>query len=484
MSNPAVRVRFAPSPTGPLHVGGARVALFNKLFAMKHGGKLILRIEDTDAGRSAYGFEEKIINALRRLGLDWDEGPEAGGEYGPYRQSEKMSAYQDAAMRLMAAGSAYHCFCSGAELEKSRKEMIARRQAPRYSGKCRELTPAQRAARESEGVKPSVRFFMPTGAIEFDDQVRGPISFQGADLGDFIIVRPDGSATFLLASAVDDMAMEISHVIRGEDHLSNTPLQIMLIGALGGRPPLYGHLPMVLDMDGKKLSKRSAAADVMELMETGHAPEAINTTMAMLGWAGVDGHEPETLEAMAARFGLDRISHSPAHYDQARLESLSAKALRGMEPERFLETIAPVAKSAGLAWNGVSPDLLVRIAQTARDGAHGPVDSVEQMRQFITQPEPDAEAKAALAVPESAIALRELSAALAGIEKLDHDSYQAVIESVSRKTGIKGKKLFMAARAAAAGRVAGPKLADLFIILGPGEIIRRLDATARAYGLK
>ncbi|MDH5639426.1 MAG: glutamate--tRNA ligase, partial [Nitrospinota bacterium] len=287
------RVRFAPSPTGPLHVGGARVALFNWLFARRVGGKFILRIEDTDAARSTPEYEAKIIKSLRRLGLTWDEGPDIGGPCGPYRQIERHAAYQDVAERLAAKGITYPCYCSEEELEKERKQMISRRLAPRYSGKCRAISSEARTQKEAEGIRPATRFIMPEGeTIHIKDEIRGGVTFETSDLGDFIIVRSDGSASFLLASAVDDAQMGISHIIRGEDHLSNTPRQMMIIRALGGAPPHYAHLPMVLDEKGKKLSKRVGATDILELLDSGHAPEAINTAMAMLGWAGVDGSEP------------------------------------------------------------------------------------------------------------------------------------------------------------------------------------------------
>ncbi|MDH4184405.1 MAG: glutamate--tRNA ligase, partial [Nitrospinota bacterium] len=453
MERSQIRVRFAPSPTGGLHIGGARVALFNKLYAIKTGGKLVLRIEDTDADRSAYGHEENIMAALGRLGLGWDEGPGVGGPYGPYRQSEKMAAYRQAADKLMEAGLAYRCYCSDDELERERKEMTARRQAPRYSGKCRNLSGEQRAQREAEGIRPVIRFRVPDDVtISFQDQSRGLTSFEGRDLGDFIIVRSDGAAPFLLASAVDDMEMRITDVIRGEDHLSNTPRQILLIQALGGLPPRYAHLPMVLDMEGKKLSKRGGATDVMELLDTGHPPEAINTAMAMLGWAGVDGSAPVSLEAMAERFDLERISHSPAHYDEARLESLSAKALRMMTPAKLLAALKPLVEKSGATLTNSSFDM-IRIAATIQDGIGGPQDAASQILQFIAPPaEPDAECSAALSSPEGGQVIKELARQLDGLEKLDHDSYKAVVESVSRNTGIKGKKFFMAARAAITGQ--------------------------------
>ncbi|MDH5510381.1 MAG: glutamate--tRNA ligase [Nitrospinota bacterium] len=479
------RVRFAPSPTGPLHLGGARVALFNWLFARRVGGKFILRIEDTDAARSTLEYEAKIMESLRRLGLEWDEGPDIGGPCGPYRQVERHAEYKKAAGGLAAKGITYPCYCSGEELEIERKRMMSRRQAPRYSGKCRALSEEERERKDAEGIRPSTRFIMPEGqTIHVNDEVRGDVAFETSDLGDFIIVRSDGSASFLLASAVDDVLMGITHVIRGEDHLSNTPRQIMIIRAMGNTPPHYAHLPMVLDEEGKKLSKRAGATDILELLGSGHAPEAINTAMAMLGWAGVDGSEPETLESMAKRFDIGAVSRSPARYDLARLESLGARALRKMSTMAFLETIGPLARNAGLDLERGHGQDMDAMAEAVRGGMSGPADAVAQLTQFITMLAPDEMADATLREPESARVTLALIMELSGLEKLDKDSFKTMIESISLKTGVKGKKLYMAARAAATGRTSGPKLADLYCILGPQAIAARLEKTANDYGMK
>ena len=481
----SVRTRFAPSPTGPLHLGGARVALFNWLFAANSGGGFILRIEDTDTERSTVEFEEKIILSLRRLGLDWDEGPDIGGMCAPYRQSEKQAAYKAAVEKLAAKGLTYPCYCSQDDLEKERKLMVARRQAPRYSGRCRAITPEEKARKESEGISPAIRFGMPEGeTIVFEDQVRGTVSFESGDLGDFIIVRSDGSTSFLLAGAVDDVQMGITHVIRGEDHLSNTPRQMMIIRGLEDAPPSYAHLPMVLDEEGKKLSKRTGATDILDLLEMGYAPEAINTAMAMLGWAGVDGSEPETLEAMAEKFSLEKVSRSPARYDHARLDSLNARALRKMAPKAFLRTIGPLAEELGVDLAEAAGGDMTAVVEVVRDGMNGPKDAVEQLAQFLAPLPPEEEADAFLRAPESAKVTLEMIEAVAGMENLGEESFKTMIESVSRKTGIKGKKLFMAARSAVTGRTSGPKLADLFRLLGPGSITARLKKTAKDYGMR
>ena len=476
MTGAAPRVRFAPSPTGALHIGGARSALFNWLFARSLGGVFILRIEDTDAERSTVENERNIMETLERLGLNWDEGPDAGGDHGPYRQSQRAGLYQEAADKLASLGLAYPCFCSAEELERDRKAMMAKRVAPRYSGKCRELDEKQREEFKARGIRPALRFMVPRSLdIDIEDMVRGRVSFKSRELGDFIIVRSGGDASFMLASAVDDMLMEITHVIRGEDHLSNTPRQTMIINALGGTPPEYAHLPLVLDTEGKKLSKREGATDILGLLGAGHTPEAVNSALAMLGWSGIDGSRPVPLEEMAQRFSISQVSRSPAHYDQARLEGLNLKSLKEAPLERFMKMVRPFLDRAGLAETMEAQKDMDQIAKAVQEGMSALKDAADQIGQFIAPQPPDDEEAKALGTPESASILLALAEELSGKENLDHESFQAMIKSVSRKTGIKGKQLYMIIRLAATGRNSGPKLFDLFRILGPEEAARRLD---------
>jgi len=469
------RVRFAPSPTGSLHVGNLRTALFNWLYARKTGGKYILRIEDTDSARYTAGAESSLIDALKRLGLNWDEGPDVGGPHAPYRQSERLEKYRDAVDRISKSGSAYPCYCSETELEAERKAMAASGRPPRYSGKCKDLSPAERAGLERGGIRPVIRFLVDDRTISFHDGVRGEVSFNTRDIGDFVLLRSDGVAPYYMASAYDDVEMEITDVIRGEDHLSNTARHLLIMRAMGATPPRYHHLSIILDADGKKLSKRAGALDVAELLNGGYLPDAINTTVAMLGWAGVAGKEALPLAQLAEAFDISKASRSPAHFDPERLNHVNAKALKSLAPQKALETLRPLMERAGFPFGDFSRETLEMISTAVASSVHTPQDAGWMSLQFAKRLEPDDEAAQALCAPEAVSVVTALIDTVKDGASLDLESYEPLMKHLAEVSGVKGKSLFKPIRAALTGRVSGPNLKDILAIIGPEETLRRLN---------
>ncbi|HZI94928.1 MAG TPA: glutamate--tRNA ligase, partial [Patescibacteria group bacterium] len=342
---PEVRVRFAPSPTGHLHVGNARTALFNWLYARGRGGAFILRIEDTDLERSTARSEEGILEDLRWLGLDHDEGPGIGGRFAPYRQSERRQRYGAAALRLQQAGDAYRCFCSVQELELERETQRAAGLPPRYAGRCRDVSSSESDRRAA--VEPFVlRFRVAADRVAFDDLIRGHVEFPGTQIGDPVIVRADGTPTYNFAVVIDDLDMEITHVIRGEDHISNTPRQILLYRALGAAPPLFAHLSLVLGPDGSPLSKRHGASSVVDFREKGILPEALVNYLSLLGWAHPEGKELLAVDELIRAFSLERVGHAAAMFDMKKLAWLNAHYLRAAAPARLASDCRPALAAA------------------------------------------------------------------------------------------------------------------------------------------
>jgi glutamyl-tRNA synthetase len=341
-----IRVRMAPSPTGPLHIGTARTSLYNYLFARRHGGSFVLRIEDTDVARNTAEFEKDILGNLHWLGISWDEGPQVAkgretGSYGPYRQSERFALYRTQADRLIESGRAYRCYCTSEELEAVRREQEQRREAPRYNRRCRSLTAERRERFRAEGRKSAVRFEVPAEKIEFTDLIRGHVEFDNTLLGDFIIVRADGVPLYHFAVVVDDEAMEISHVIRGEDHLSNTPKHIALIRALGYREPRFGHIPLILNPDRSKMSKRKTQTAIGEYREQGYLPEAIVNFLAFLGWSPGTEEEVFSLDELAERFEIERVQKAGAVFDRDRLDYLNGHYIRNLSDEQLALRLRP-----------------------------------------------------------------------------------------------------------------------------------------------
>src|SRR3954454_2637130 len=346
-SAPDVRVRIAPSPTGPLHIGTARTALFNYLFARRTGGKFILRLEDTDAARSSLAFEADILDGLHWLGLAWDEGPDVAGgndrgSFGPYRQMQRLDRYREAADRLLAEDKAYPCYCTAEELEADRRAQEAAREPPRYVGRCGHLTRDERKARETGGRSAAIRFRIEPGIVRFDDLIRGDVEFDAANLGgDLVIVRADGTPLYHFTVVVDDAAMAISHVIRGEDHLSNTPKHILLFRALGQPEPRFGHLPLILNPDGTKMSKRKSPTAVDDYRAEGFIREGLVNYFALLGWSTGTEEEVLSLDELAARFDLAEVNRGGARFDRDRLEWLNGQWIRRLSTNDLVERLMP-----------------------------------------------------------------------------------------------------------------------------------------------
>jgi len=343
-----IRVRFAPSPTGPLHIGGARSALFNYLLARRNKGKFILRIEDTDLERSSRESERNILDSLKWLGIDWDEGPDVGGPYGPYRQTERLEKYREFAERLLQAGQAYYCYCTEEEIEARRQEFISRGELPRYNGRCSNLTEEERQEFIKQGRKPAVRFRVPHDQeIVINDLVRGQVTFESNGIGDFVIVKSDGIPTYNFAVVVDDYLMKISHVIRAEEHLSNTPRQVLLYRALGLPEPQFAHISLILGEDRSKMSKRHGATSVIQYQELGYLPEALVNFLALLGWSPEGEEEILSKEDLIMKFSLDRVAKNPAVFDQEKLYWLNGMYIRQSSMERLLGLALPLLQKAG-----------------------------------------------------------------------------------------------------------------------------------------
>src|SRR5579864_4529608 len=344
-----MRVRFAPSPSGQLHVGNARTALFNWLLARGSGGTFILRIEDTDVERSTRESEAAILRDLRWLGLDWDEGPDTGGGRGPYRQSERLHLYQSYAKELLAAGNAYYCFCTTAQLEAERQEALAAGRPARYAGTCRRLTREQAQQRIAGGERPAIRFMIPANRdVVFSDVVRGDVRFSTEVIGDPVIVRADGNPAYNFSVVVDDALMEITHVIRGEDHISNTPRQVLRYEALGFTPPVFAHLALVMGPDHSPLSKRHGATSVAEFRAKGYLPEALVNYLALIGWSPGNDEELLPTEELARRFSLDDVGLSAGIFDEEKLAWTNRHYLKIADPKRIAELSVPYFNEAGV----------------------------------------------------------------------------------------------------------------------------------------
>ena len=473
-----VRVRFAPSPTGFLHVGGARTALFNYLFARVHGGTFVLRIEDTDAERSTEESVTAILSGLRWLGLAWDEGPEAGGEHGPYFQSKRAALYQEHARALLRSRQAYLCYCTPEELQQRREEQVARGESPRYDGRCRELDAAARAKRA--GRTPAMRFAVPEGPgeVSWTDTVRGIVTFKKDVLEDFVLLRSDGLPTYNFACVVDDHAMEITHVIRGDDHISNTPRQIVLYRALGWTPPLFAHVPMILGSDGSRLSKRHGATSVEAYHELGFIPEALVNFLALLGW-GYDGErELFTLAELEELFRLERVGSNPAIFNLEKLEWMNGQHLRRLDEDERVRRVIGYLEHAGY-------DLSARSAEWRRSFVRAlgerlrTLADAERVGRFALVPvvEMDPEAWAEVrSKPEAGPRLERLAQRLEGLGRFDLEGLERETRALAVELGIKAGDLMMPARVALTGSRVSPGLFEVMSLLGREQVVARLRA--------
>ncbi len=459
-----MRVRFAPSPTGHLHVGNARTALFNWLLAHGKDGTFILRIEDTDIERSTKESELGILEDLRWLGLDWDEGPDVGGLHGPYRQSERLHLYASYANELLNGGNAYYCFCSPTKLDEDRKADLAAGHPPKYRGTCRAITPDDARARVEAGERPVIRFRVPdAGDVTFRDLVRGDVTFNSEVIGDPVLVRSDGRPAYNFAVVVDDALMEITHVIRGEDHISNTPRQVLLYQALGFSPPEFAHLSLVMGPDHTPLSKRHGATSVAEFRERGYLPEALVNYLALIGWSPGDDEELLPIQELARRFALEDVGHSAGVFDQEKLAWMNRHYMKEAAPARLAaESIRYfVARGYVRRRTDEAMDYLTSLLPMAV----GSVDRLEEIPdrlKFLF----DYDAAAALGREEVASVLHEtgardvIAAMPAAIEGplVDREAFRAMAHRVKERTGQKGKALFHPIRVALTGEGAGPEL--------------------------
>jgi nondiscriminating glutamyl-tRNA synthetase len=459
-----MRVRFAPSPTGQLHVGNARTALFNWLLAHGKDGTFILRIEDTDAERSTRESEASILEDLRWLGLDWDEGPDVGGAHGPYRQSERLHLYASYANELLNGGHAYYCFCSPAKLDEDRKADLAAGRPPKYHGTCRRNSPDESRARIDAGERPVIRFKVPdAGDVTFRDLVRGEVTFSSDVIGDPVLVRSDGRPAYNFAVVVDDAVMEVTHVIRGEDHISNTPRQVLLYQALGFTPPEFAHLSLVLGPDHTPLSKRHGATSVSEFRERGYLPEALVNYLALIGWSPGGDKELLPIQELARRFALEDVGHSAGVFDQEKLAWMNRHYMKEAAPARLAAESARYFVSRGYLRRRT--DEAMEYLVSVLPMAVGSVDRLEEIPErlkFLFEFDP----ASALARDEVASVLHEsgarqviaaLPAALEGPLK-DRESFRAMANRVKERTGMKGKALFHPIRVALTGEGAGPEL--------------------------
>lgn len=477
-----VRVRFAPSPTGPLHIGGARSALFNWLFARRHNGKLIVRVEDTDVDRSTLAYEELILDSLRWLGMDWDEGITVGGDNGPYRQRERLDIYKPYIEKLLETGQAYHCYCSEDELAAEREQLSAKGELPRYLGKCRDLSLQDKEEKCAAGVKPVVRFRVPAGRpIIVDDMVRGLVEFDSDGIGDYIIVKSDGIPTYNFAVVLDDALMKISHILRGEEHLSNTPRQILIYEALGFELPRFAHISLILGEDRSKMSKRHGATSVVQYREQGYLPEALVNFLALLGWSPEGEEETFAMDELARLFSLDRVSKSPAVFNIAKLKWMNSHYIKEESLERIFSLCLPHLQTAGLVEDHPTVDRLnwlQQVVAAVKDKLEYASQVAELAAVFFGEavelhPD-DEEAKQVLALETSPAVIAAFREKALAHQTWDSDTVRAVLKGVGKELGVKGKALFMTVRVAVSGASQGPDLNVLLTLLGPELVARRL----------
>jgi glutamyl-tRNA synthetase len=479
----AVRVRFAPSPTGYLHVGGARTALFNWLYARRHGGTFVLRIEDTDVERSSDDMVTGILEGLRWLGISWDEGPGVDGRHGPYFQSQRFDRHRAAADRLLASGHAYRCYCTPDRLRDERARAEAAGQAWVYDRCCLALTPDAIAALEASGARSAVRFKVPTGKTSFDDAVHGRIEFDRANIEDFVILRSDGHPIYHLSVVVDDVDMAITDVIRGDDHISNTPKHVLLFEALGVPTPRFAHVPLILGTDKKRLSKRHGATSVMEYGRQGYLPAALRNFLVLLGWSPGDDREVMTTDELIAAFALDGISGGNAVFNPEKLDWMNAQYIARLPLDELVTLTLPLFAAAGLGNSPLlaDPTRASRLLELFRTRVKRLPELVEQSAPLLAahvEYESDAVSKH-LGAPDLPRQLEALIAALSTIAPFDEATIEAGVRTTASTSGIKAGPLIHATRVAVIGRTTSPGLFEMLALLGRDECIARLTALQR-----
>ena len=475
----SVRVRYAPSPTGYPHVGNIRTALFNWLFARHHGGSFIVRIEDTDVTRKVEGAVEAILDGLRWLSLDWDEGPEVGGEYGPYFQSQRLESYLATARRLVAQGDAYYCYCSPQRLEAMRAEQARLKQPPGYDRRCRNLSPEERARYESEGITPVVRFKTPlSGQTSFNDLIRKQVVFDHSTIDDFVLLKSDGYPTYHLANVVDDHLMKISHVLRAEEWLSSTPRHLLLYQALGFEPPQFAHLPMILGPDRAKLSKRHGAASITEYREQGYLPEAMFNFMALLGWSLDDKTEIMSRQQLIDNFSLERVSQTAAIFNREKLGWMNGVYIRSLTPDDFTRRALPFLDS-GLPTEVKRPlpiDYVRRIMPLVQERARTLAELPEVTEFFFVDEldyTPDLLIDKNMSPASALKMLQVVQERLEPLGTFDAETLESVLRPLADELGLKTGQLFGTLRIAVTGRTAAPPLFQTMAVLGKERCLKR-----------
>lgn len=478
-----IRVRYAPSPTGHLHIGNARTALFNYLFARNQNGKLIIRIEDTDQKRNIEGGEESQLKYLKWLGIDWDESVDVGGEYGPYRQSERLDIYKTYYQKLLDKGLAYKCYCTEEELEAEREEQMKQGIAPRYLGKCRHLTDEDRKRLEAEGRKPSIRFKVPEGkTYTFNDIVKGEVTFESKDIGDFVIVKKDGMPLYNFAVVIDDHLMKITHVLRGDDHISNTPKQLMIYEAFGWEAPTFGHMTLIVNENHKKLSKRDETIIqfIEQYEELGYLPEALFNFISLLGWSPGGEEEIFSREELIKIFDPKRLSKSPAVFDKQKLAWMNNQYVKKLDLDEAVNLSLPHLQKAGRVSEnpGAEEMEFVRklVALYQEQMSYGA--EIVPLSELFFRDEISYEGEVQEVLQEEQVpdVLNAFLSEIKNLENFEASEIKAAIKRVQKATGAKGKKLFMPIRAAVTGQTHGPELPNTIELLGKEKVIQRIEA--------
>lgn len=477
-----VRVRYAPSPTGDLHIGNARTALFNYLYAKHFDGEMIIRIEDTDEKRNIEGGEESQLRFLEWLGISWDESPHAGGSVGPYRQMERLDIYKKYADELLERGLAFKCYMTSEELEQEREEQRAKGEVPKYSGAHRNLTQEQIEAFEKEGRKPSIRFRVPDNkSYTFNDIVRKNITFESSDFGDWVIVKQNGTPTYNFAVAIDDHLMKISHVLRGEEHISNTPRQMMIYEAFGWEPPEFGHMTLILNEERKKLSKRDQ--HVLQFIEQyynlGYLPEALFNFITLLGWSPGGEEEIFTKEEIIEIFDPERLSTSAAVFDMQKLKWMNNEYIKIEDPERIVELCLPYLIEAGKIEEDMSAakrNWIERVIKLYQEQLSFGAEIVELTQLFFrTEIDYDEKAMAVLEEEQVPEVLQVFTDKLIHLDEFTAENIKAQLRATQKETGHRGKKLFMPIRVATTGQTHGPEVPTAIELIGKEVILERLD---------
>ncbi len=479
-----VRVRIAPSPSGNLHIGTARTALFNYLFAKKNNGKYVLRIEDTDLERSSQAYIDNIYDSLKALGLNWDEGPDVGGPYGPYQQSERFDIYPKYAQKLIDAGYAYECFCTQEELDAEKEESIKNKKPHKYSGRCRDLSEEEKAKLRAEGRKPSIRFKVPEGETSYDDMVKGHLHFDNALIGDFVIMKSNGTPTYNFAVVIDDMEMKISHIIRGEDHISNTAKQIMIYNALGAEVPKFGHLGMILAPDRSKLSKRHGATAVSEFVEKGYLTEALVNFVALLGWSPSDGQEIKTLEEIANDFRIHEVSTSNSIFEYDKLNWMNGQYIKKMDLAKLTQMVKPYLSCYDLS--EYTEEQLQKIVEITREPITILSELTNDTKYFFgkdVEVEPEVQEK----VLDGEVAKKVLPYVIENeLDKWNFEDAEVLHEQLAElrtyfkeQHGIKPKETMWAIRAAVTGRTHGADMVAVLVLLGKDRVVSRIKAAVK-----